>query len=160
MDIPCQRSSSEDNSPPPTKMSWISELFSPKPIDWVDEKFNRRGPLAKPVEHCVSFDFEVSQEGYEQFYPGMYGNFWCPDASMKSHPFSIVHVPGRSDRLRIIFRVCGKWTDIVARSFLRLPSAKGHHQELLPVPKMMMDGWHNEMRVQHTCISANISVED
>ena len=33
----------------------------------------------------------------------------CPDASMKSHPFSVTHVPGRTDQLRIIFRVFGKW---------------------------------------------------
>merc|ERR1712241_882659 len=88
-----------------------------------------------------SFDFEVTKEGYEQFYPGMYGNIWVQDASMKSHPFSVTHVPGRTDQLRIIFRVFGKWTDLVARSLIQLP-CPGHQQELLPIPKIMMDGWH------------------
>ena len=65
-------------------------------MDWLDEKVNRRGPQGKSIEHCVSFDFEVTKEGYEQFYPGMYGNIWVQDASMKSHPFSVTHVPGRT----------------------------------------------------------------
>jgi len=145
MDIPCRQTpkkkAGEPEPPPPPKRSWLARIFSPEPMDWLDEKVNRRGPQAKSIEHCVSFDFVVTDEGFEQFYPGMYGNIWCPDASMKSHPFSVTHVPGRSDQLRIIFRVFGKWTDLLARSLIQLP-CPGHQQEFLPIPKIMMDGWH------------------
>eukprot|EP00751_Fragilariopsis_kerguelensis_P005652 CAMPEP_0170793606 /NCGR_PEP_ID=MMETSP0733-20121128/22796_1 /TAXON_ID=186038 /ORGANISM="Fragilariopsis kerguelensis, Strain L26-C5" /LENGTH=965 /DNA_ID=CAMNT_0011142671 /DNA_START=114 /DNA_END=3008 /DNA_ORIENTATION=- len=156
MDIPCRQ------SPKPTvklteskteqwkreeeahkaKRSLLARIFSPDSIDWLDEQLNRRGPQDKSIEHCVSFDFIVSETGFEQFYPGMYGNIWCPDASMKSHPFSVTHVPGRTDQLRIIFRVFGKWTDLLARSLIQLPSERGFQQSDLPIPKIMMDGWH------------------
>ena len=153
MDIPCEKletNDDEDDNEASTvsteastasTMTRIKAIFSPKSIDWLDEKINRRGSLAKPVEHCISFAFEISEEGADQFYPGQYGNIWCPDASMKSHPFSITHVPGKRSQLRIIFRVFGKWTDLLARSLIQLP-CPGHQQELLPIPKIMMDGFH------------------
>merc|ERR1712183_519325 len=145
MDIPCRQSpkkkEGEREPEPPTQRSLFSRIFSPDSIDWLDEQVNRRGPQAKSIEHCVSFDFAVTDEGFEQFYPGMYGNIWCPDASMKSHPFSVTHVPGRTDQLRIIFRVFGRWTDLLARSLIQLPEP-GYQQERLPIPKIMMDGWH------------------
>jgi len=147
MDIPCRQTpkpkpgDEEKVAPPPVEQSLISKIFSPAPMDWLDEQVNRVGPQAKSIEHCVGFDFAVTREGFEQFYPGMYGNIWCPDASMKSHPFSVTHVPGETDQLRIIFRVFGKWTDLLARSLIQLP-CPGHQQEFLPIPKIMMDGWH------------------
>jgi NAD(P)H-flavin reductase len=148
MDIPCRQSPKpkegapvEAHSVPVDQRNIIRRIFSPSSIDWLDEKVNRVGPRAKSIEHCVSFDFEVTESGFEQFYPGMYGNIWCPDASMKSHPFSVTHVPGRTDQLRIIFRVFGRWTDLLARSLIQLP-CPGHQQEYLPIPKIMMDGWH------------------
>lgn len=143
MDIPTRQSpkGAKAAAPEEPQRSLISRIFSPDSMDWLDEQLNRRGPQAKSIEHCVSFDFEVSEEGFEQFYPGMYGNIWCPDASMKSHPFSVTHVPGRTDQLRIIFRVFGKWTDLLARSLIQLPEP-GYQQERLPIPKIMMDGWH------------------
>ena len=119
----------------------MARIFYPDAVDWLDEQVNRRGPQDKSIEHCVSFSFAVTDEGFAQFYPGMYGNIWCPDASLKSHPFSVTHVPGRTDQLRIIFRVFGKWTDLLARSLIQLPSP-GHQQEFLPIPKIMLDGWH------------------
>ena len=160
MDIPCRQSPKKKEGEPEQelapKKSLLARIFSPDSIDWLDEQLNRKGPQAKSIEHCVSFDFMVSEVGFEQFYPGMYGNIWfvlyimnyyyylfiiillfiiiiifataashfklipyfvythivynrCPDASMKSHPFSVTHVPGRTDQLRIIFRVFGKW---------------------------------------------------
>lgn len=145
MDIPCRQSPKKKEGEPEQelapKKSLLARIFSPDSIDWLDEQLNRKGPQAKSIEHCVSFDFMVSEVGFEQFYPGMYGNIWCPDASMKSHPFSVTHVPGRTDQLRIIFRVFGKWTDLLARSLIQLPEA-GYQQANLPIPKIMMDGWH------------------
>jgi len=147
MDIPCRQTPKnkegepEEKGPEPEQQSMLARIFSPAPMDWLDEQVNRQGPQAKSIEHCVGFDFAVTREGFEQFYPGMYGNIWCPDASMKSHPFSVTHVPGQTDQLRIIFRVFGKWTDLLARSLIQLP-CPGHQQEFLPIPKIMMDGWH------------------
>lgn len=147
MDIPCRQSPKPKegaegaNQPPVDDRNILAKIFSPAPLDWLDEQVNRVGPQAKSIEHCVSFDFEVTETAFKQFYPGMYGNIWCPDASMKSHPFSVTHVPGRTDQLRIIFRVFGKWTDLLARSLIQLP-CPGHQQEFLPIPKIMMDGWH------------------
>ena len=37
----------------------LAKIFSPAPLDWLDEQVNRVGPRAKSIEHCVSFDFEV-----------------------------------------------------------------------------------------------------
>jgi len=147
MDIPCRQSpkpkpgEEQPKQEEAPQRSLVARIFSPEAIDWLDEQLNRRGQQAKSIEHCVSFDFMVSEEGFEQFYPGMYGNIWCPDSSMKSHPFSVTHVPGQTDQLRIIFRVFGKWTDLLARSLIQLPAA-GYQQESLPIPKIMMDGWH------------------
>lgn len=145
MDIPCRQSpkqkQGEQEPAPAPQRSLLARIFRPESIDWLDEQINRRGPQDKSIEHCVSFAFAVTEEAFEQFYPGMYGNIWCPDSSMKSHPFSVTHVPGRNDQLRIIFRVFGKWTDLLARSLIQLPSP-GHQQEFLPIPKIMMDGWH------------------
>jgi hypothetical protein len=39
------------------------------------------------------------------------------------------------------FRVSGQFIDLTARSFLNCP-LNGFHQELLPIPKIMMDGLH------------------
>lgn len=146
MDVPCRQSPKAKKGEQPLQeeqkqRSLLARIISPDSIDWLDEQLNRRGPQAKSIEHCVSFDFLVTDEAFEQFYPGMYGNIWCPDASMKSHPFSVTHVPGQTDKLRIIFRVFGKWTDLLARSLIQLPEL-GYQQENLPVPKIMMDGWH------------------
>jgi len=148
MDIPCRQTpkpkpgEEDEAQQPPVDNRWLlAKIFSPAPMDWLDEQVNRRGPQAKSIEHCVGFDFAVTEEAFAQFYPGMYGNIWCPDSSMKSHPFSVTHVPGATDQLRIIFRVVGKWTDLLARSLIQLP-CPGHQQELLPIPKLMMDGWH------------------
>jgi hypothetical protein len=148
MDIPCRQSpknkDGDDGKPeeqPVDNRNIFLKIFDPAQMDWLDEQVNRVGPRAKSIEHCVSFDFDVTDEGFEQFKPGMYGNIWCPDAGMKSHPFSVTHVPGRLDQLRIIFRVFGKWTDLLARSLIQLP-CPGHQQEFLPIPKIMMDGWH------------------
>ena len=147
MDIPCHKPQSSTteidenhNDDTSTKAWMISSFSTPKPIDWVDQQVSCSGST-NALERCISISFQVSDDGFEQFYPGMYGNFWCPEAGMKSHPFSIVHVPGSQDQLRIIFRVNGKWTDQVARSFLQLPSYN-QHQSTLPIPKIMMDGWH------------------
>jgi predicted ferric reductase len=71
----------------------------------------------------------------------VYGHVWFPDAGMKSHPFSVTHIPGQTDQLRIIFRVFGNWTDLLARSLIQL-LCPGHQQEFLPIPEIMMDGWH------------------
>merc|ERR1719491_1174464 len=150
MDIPCRQtptpkpgdeSAVEAQQPPVDDRGLIAKILSPAPMDWLDEQVNRQGPQAKSIEHYVGFDFAVTEEAFAQFYPGMYGNIWCPDSSMKSHPFSVTHVPGATDQLRIIFRVFGKWTDLLARSLIQLP-CPGHQQEFLPIPKLMMDGWH------------------
>jgi hypothetical protein len=162
MDIPCQKLQTNDDTndneaTSVSTMPWIKAIFSPKPIDWLDEKINRRGPLAKPAEHCVSFDFEVSEEGADQFYPGQYGNFWCPDASMKSHQFLITHVSGKRNQLRVIFRASGRFTDLVARSIINLP-LNGFHQELLPIPKIIMDGFHGPVghALNHDKVQLNL----
>jgi NAD(P)H-flavin reductase len=142
MDIPTRQTpKGQKEPPPPPQRSIWARIFYPQAIDWLDEQLNKSGPQATSIEHCVCFDFEVTEEGFEQFYPGMYGNIWCPDISMKSHPFSVTHVPGQTDQLRIIFRVFGKWTDLLARSLIQLPQP-GYQQERLPIPKIMMDGWH------------------
>jgi len=146
MDIPCRQSpkkkeADDDKEEEEPQRSLVSRIFSPDAMDWLDEQINRQGPQAKSIEHCVSFDFAVTEQGFAQFYPGMYGNIWCPDVSVKSHPFSITHVPGQTNQLRIIFRVFGKWTDLVARSLIQLP-CPGHQQQFLPIPKLMMDGFH------------------
>ena len=99
------------------------------------------GPTAKSVEHCISFDFECTTEAIQQFRPGIYGNVFVPDISIKSHPFTVMHVPGKENELRIVFRVFGKFTDLLARSLLRLVEPT-YDQEHLPIPKLMMDGWH------------------
>ena len=43
-------------------------IFPPELIDWMDKQLNKRDPHANSIEHCVSFDFEVTKEGSEQFY--------------------------------------------------------------------------------------------
>lgn len=91
------------------------------------------------------------------FWFGSFGNMWCPDSSIKSHPFSVTHVPGQTDRLRIIFPCRGLLLDrfigiyyllflsllLLARSLIWLPFPNCQ-QEYLPflVPKNMLDGWH------------------
>merc|ERR1711957_227956 len=77
----------------------------------------------------------------QQFRPGVYANVFVPDMSIKSHPFTVMHVPGKENECRIVFRVFGKFTDLLARSLLRLVEP-GFDQEYLPIPKLMIDGWH------------------
>ena len=59
------------------------------------------------------------------------------------------YIIGRTDQLRIIFRVFGKWTDLLARSLIQLPSERGFQQSDLPIPKIMMDGWHGPVRISY-----------
>ena len=44
----------------------VSMIFPPELIDWMDKQLNKRDPHANSIEHCVSFDFEVTKEGSEQ----------------------------------------------------------------------------------------------
>jgi len=51
----------------------IAKIFSPAPMDWLDEQVNRQGPQAKSIEYCVGFDFAVTEEAFRQFYPAIFG---------------------------------------------------------------------------------------
>lgn len=144
VDIPCREGVTEGGMPEPKpkdKRSLLHRILFVDTQDWLEEQIHKRGPTAQPVQHCVCFDWDCTDEAMQQFRPGVYANIFVPDMSIKSHPFTVMHIPGKPNQCRIVFRVFGKFTDLLARSLIRLVEPT-FDQEHLPIPKIMVDGWH------------------
>lgn len=80
----------------------------------------------------VSLTFEATRETVQAFRPGMYTKLSVPSISNVAHPFTINRVPGKDDRLRVIFRVTGPFTRQLA---VLLEAESG-------IPTMHLHGLH------------------
>lgn len=78
----------------------------------------------------VSITLEATDEAIRKFRPGYYVQLHAPRVSCISHPFTINVVPGRSNHLRIIFKVTGAFTSHLSRDLLLSSQTKtGNPQE-------------------------------
>ena len=73
---------------------------------------------------CVAVTMEASITAVNQYRPGVYGRLVVPSLSQIPHPFTINRVPNQPHRLRVIFRVTGKFTRALDKSLVASSSTK------------------------------------
>ena len=81
---------------------------------------------------CIALTFEASDVAIEGYKPGMYVKLSVPEVSTVSHPFTVNKVPGRDNRIRIIFQEVGSFTSQLVAKLTAGNST----------PEMVLDGYH------------------
>jgi len=84
---------------------------------------------------CIALTMEATEAAMQQFYPGAYLHLSVPGISKVSHPFSANRVVGRTNQIRVIFRVRGPFTRALEKAlFVRSEAMEqliiaGHNEE-------------------------------
>jgi hypothetical protein len=65
---------------------------------------------------CVALTMEASISAIRMYRPGFFGLLSVPSISPVAHPFTVNSVPTQPHRIRIIFRVSGKFTRALEKS--------------------------------------------
>ena len=74
---------------------------------------------AKAKRPCFSITLSAVDTTVEAYRAGQYVKLWCRALSAVSHPFTINKVPGQPRKMRIIFRVCGKFTYLLGQALTK-----------------------------------------
>jgi hypothetical protein len=115
---------------------------------------------------CVALTLEASISAIRMYRPGFFGHLFVPSISPVAHPFTINSVPKQPHRIRIIFRVSGKFTRALEKSLCGnlLSSGEASPQpEVLTtaknrLPDMFLQGYYGSGNLIEKMSNHDVSV--
>lgn len=130
--------------------------------NWMHRLTNRRGtrifavtniPCRTLTREVAVWDivFECTEDASEQFRPGQNCTLHVPRISAVSHPFTVNRIPGYNDRLRLLIRETGEFTNQLGKCLneaslkMSNTTAEDEEPQLLrtgPMPTMHISGFY------------------